>query len=234
MKPLFVTGTDTGVGKTRVATALLAALSGRGLSVAGMKPVASGCRETPEGLRNEDALVLAGASTVRVKYADVNPYAFAPAIAPHIAAEEAGRIIELQVLEHAFDRLSLLAQCVVIEGAGGWLTPLGPRTTLADFASLVDADVVLVVGLRLGCLNHALLTVQAIRACGLTLVGWVGNTIDPAMQRSEANLATLHKRLEAPCLGVLPHGPPPARSELASALRVDALTGAEPRSPSGS
>ncbi len=223
MKPLFVTGTDTGVGKTRVATALLGALGRRGLSVAGMKPVASGCRETPEGLRNEDALALIGASTVRVKYADVNPYAFAPAIAPHIAAQEAGQIIELEVLEHAYERLALVAECVVIEGAGGWLTLLGERETLADFARLVDADIVLVVGLRLGCLNHALLTAQAIRTMDLSLAGWVGNSMGPAFERAEANLATLRRHIAAPCLGVLPHTPQPEVAELASLLLVESL-----------
>ncbi len=223
MKPLFVTGTDTGVGKTRVAGALLRAYAKRGASVAGMKPVASGCAETLEGLRNDDALALHAASTVRLRYDDVNPYAFAPAIAPHIAAEEDGRVIELAVLEHAYQRLALLAERVVIEGAGGWLTPLGPQITLADFAGLVDADIVLVVGLRLGCLNHALLTAQAIRASGLELAGWVGNAIDPAFERTEANLAALRRRLAAPCVGVLPYAPETTADELAGTLRVDAL-----------
>jgi len=223
MKPLFVTGTDTGVGKTRVASALLRAYARRGTSVAGMKPVASGCAETTEGLRNDDALALRAASSVRLRYDDVNPYAFAPAIAPHIAAEEEGRVIELAVLEHAYRRLALLAGRVVIEGAGGWLTPLGPQLTLADFAALVDADVVLVVGLRLGCLNHALLTAQSIRAAGLDLAGWVGNAVEPAFERADANLATLRRRLAAPCLGVLAYAPAATADELGGALRVDAL-----------
>jgi dethiobiotin synthetase len=230
MKPLFVTGTDTGVGKTRVATALLRALASRGTSVAGMKPVASGCSDTPEGLRNDDALALQAASSVRLRYADVNPCAFAPAIAPHIAAEEADQPIELHVLEHAYQRLALLAERVIIEGAGGWLTPIGPRHTLADFASLVDADVVLVVGLRLGCLNHALLTSQAVRAAGLQLAGWVGNAIDPGFERAQANLAAL-RRLKSPCLGVLPWAPEAKSHELAALLRLDTLASSSPADP---
>lgn len=227
MTPLFVTGTDTGVGKTRVATALLHAFARRGLSVAGMKPVASGCSESAQGLRNDDAQALLAASSVRLRYADVNPYAFAPPIAPHIAAEEAGREIDLAVLEHAYQRLAMLAQRVVIEGAGGWLTPLGPRTTLADFATLIGADVILVVGLRLGCLNHALLTAQAIRAAGLELAGWVGNAIDPGFERAQANLATL-RQLPGPCLGVFPHQPAAGADDLAGLLRVEALPAARP------
>lgn len=223
MKPLFVTGTDTGVGKTRIAIALLAALAGRGLSVAGMKPVASGCRATADGLRNDDALALLAASTVRVKYADVNPYAFAPAIAPHIAAEEAGVRIELPALEHAFDRLALIAQQVVIEGAGGWLTPLGPDTTLADFALRIDAEIVLVVGLRLGCLNHSLLSVHAIRSSGLNLAGWIGNAIDPHFERAPENVATLRSRIPAPCLGLVPYQSPAAPDEIAARLDISAL-----------
>jgi dethiobiotin synthetase len=223
MRPLFVTGTDTAVGKTRAAAALMTALAERGLSVAGMKPVASGCRMTAEGLRNEDAEVLLAASNVRLKYADVNPYAFAPAIAPHIAAEEAGLTIEFPVLEHAHARLAMLVQCVVIEGAGGWLTPLGRDTTLANFAAQIDARVALVVGLRLGCLNHALLTAQAIRATGLDLAGWIGNAIDPAFERMEANVATLRARLPAPCLGLFPHNTGATTSDLASLLDVDPL-----------
>lgn len=221
MKPLFVTGTDTGVGKTRIAIALLAALAERGFSVAGMKPVASGCRATAAGLRNDDALALLAASTVRVKYADVNPYAFAPAIAPHIAAEEAGETIVLSVLEHAYARLAMVAEYVVIEGAGGWLTPLGPGTTLADFASEIDARVVLVVGLRLGCLNHAMLTARAIRLAGVDLAGWVGNAIDPGFQRLPENVATLRSLIPAPCLGLLPHCVHATPAETGAVLATD-------------
>lgn len=221
MKPWFVTGTDTGVGKTRAAVGLLGALARRGLTVAGMKPIASGSSLTVDGLRNDDALALAAASTVRVRYADVNPYAFAPAIAPHIAAAEEGRIIELPVLERAYERLALIAEAVVIEGAGGWLTPIGESRTLAEFAAMVDAQVILVVGLKLGCINHALLTERAIRAAGVSLAGWVGSAIDPAFERAQENRAALRERIGAPCLGILEHRPQASPTELADAINVD-------------
>lgn len=221
MKPWFVTGTDTGVGKTRAAVGLLGALARRGLTVAGMKPIASGSSLTVDGLRNDDALALAAASTVRVRYADVNPYAFAPAIAPHIAAAEEGRIIELPVLERAYERLALIAEAVVIEGAGGWLTSIGESRTLAEFAAMVDAQVILVVGLKLGCINHALLTERAIRAAGVSLAGWVGSAIDPAFERAQENRAALRERIGAPCLGILEHRPQASPTELADAINVD-------------
>lgn len=223
MKPLFVTGTDTGVGKTRVAAGLLAALAQRGQRVAGMKPVASGAQRTPHGLRNDDALALLAASSVRIRYEDANPYAFVPAIAPHLAAAEEGTAIEMPVLVHAFERLALVADHVVIEGAGGWLTPLSSDRTLADFAALVDAEIILVVGLRLGCLNHALLTAQAIRWSGLPLVGWIGNGIDAGFERGQANIAALHERLPAPCLGLLPHCRDTTPAETAQRLALDGL-----------
>lgn len=223
MKPLFVTGTDTGVGKTRVATALLTAFAQRGLRVAGMKPVAAGLRLTPQGSQNDDAFALRAASTARVRAEDVNPYAFGPAIAPHIAAGEEGRTIEMAVLEHAFERLALVADAVVIEGAGGWLTPLSDETTLADFAAIIGADVILVVGLRLGCLNHALLTAHAVRSRGLHLAGWVGNAIDPAFERPQANISTLHARLAAPCLGLLTYRPRTTPTQTAALLTVDSV-----------
>lgn len=206
MKPLFVTGTDTGVGKTVVATALLQALGARGLRVAGMKPVASGSLATPAGLRSEDALALQRQATVRTRYVDVNPYAFAPAIAPHVAAAEVGVEIDLLALEHAFERLALVSDLVVIEGAGGWLTPLSAAATLADFATAIDARVILVVGLRLGCLNHALLTLQGIERAGLPLAAWVGNRIDPSFERCLENVRTLQARLRAPRLALIEHG----------------------------
>ena len=206
-RTLFVTGTDTGVGKTLIAAALLRGLRERKLRVAGMKPVASGCRVTPEGLVSDDALALIAEASEPAPYRVVNPYAFLPAIAPHVAAVEAGIRIDLRELERAYRILASLAQVVVIEGAGGWLTPLDERYALADFARLVQAQVVLVVGLRLGCLNHALLTVEAIAARGLRLAGWVGNHIDPGFARFDANVATLAARVGAPCLGLVPHMP---------------------------
>lgn len=204
----FVTGTDTGVGKTLVAASLLAALARRGYRVVGMKPVASGCYTTREGLRNADADMLRQHSNVRASYQDVNPFAFQPPIAPHIAASEVGVMIDIAVICQHFERLKREVDCVVVEGAGGWRAPLTDKQDVADLVVALDLPVILVVGLRLGCLNHALLTHDAIAARGLSLAGWVACGIDPAMQRVGENLAMLRARLPAPCLGVVSHRAP--------------------------
>jgi dethiobiotin synthetase len=219
----FITGTDTGVGKTRIAAALCHALAARRISVAAMKPVASGCSVTSDGLRNDDALALLAAMNVRARYSDVNPYAFAPAIAPHIAAQEAAIAIDFDVLDRAFERLRLQSQVMVVEGAGGWLAPLDATRGFADLAAHWQMDVVLVVGMRLGCLNHALLTQESIEHRGLRLRGWVANTIDPGMERLTENIATLQRRLPAPCLGVFSFDPRAALETLAQGLALDAL-----------
>lgn len=220
----FVTGTDTGVGKTRVAAGLIAALRAQGHRVAGMKPVASGCVATPDGLRNEDALALIEASGLHLSYHWVNPYAFAPPIAPHIAAAEAGRPVRFAVLAQALERLYGQAECVVVEGVGGWRVPLGPDGDVADLAVSVGLPVVLVVGLRLGCLNHAALTVADVRRSGLPLVGWVASAVDPDFARPQENLAALGKIMAAPCLGILAHRPAASPGEVAAALRLPATS----------
>ena len=207
MPRFFVTGTDTGVGKTRIATALCLAFAAAGLRVAAMKPVAAGCARTPEGLRNDDAAALLECMTVQASYAEVNPYAFEPAIAPHIAALEAGRCIDLDVLDRCYERLRLQSDVSIVEGAGGWLAPLDATRTFADLAAHWELDVILVVGLRLGCLNHALLTAQAIERHGLRLRGWVGNSPAPGFERREENIRTLKMRLAAPCLATFPYAP---------------------------
>ena len=214
---LFITGTDTGVGKTRIATALCVAFAAAGKRVAAMKPVASGCEPTPDGLRNEDAMALHGAMTVRARYDEVNPYAFAPAVAPHIAAREAGIAIDVELLDRCYDRLALQSDVTLVEGAGGWLAPLDDRRNFADLAVRWQLDIVLVVGLRLGCLNHALLTAESIQRHGLRLAGWVGNAIDPAFERREENLTTLRSRLAAPCLGTFPYS---VESEMTLAAKI--------------
>ena len=225
MAAWFVTGTDTGVGKTRVAAVLCHALAARGMRVAAMKPVASGCTRTPEGLRNADALTLLAAMNVRARYSDVNPYAFAPAIAPHIAAHEAGVDIDFAVLDRAFERLRMQSQALIVEGAGGWLAPLDATRGFADLAAHWQMDVVLVVGLRLGCLNHALLTVESIERRGSRLRGWVANCIDPAFERLTANISSLKQRISAPCLGFFSFEPQTDPRALMQALEVDALLG---------
>lgn len=196
---LFVTGTDTGVGKTRVAVALIHALRARGLRVAAMKPVSAG---SAPGELNEDVAALLRAANVDADLRDVNPYAFAEPIAPHIAAEQAGVRIELDVIADAYGRLAAAADVVVVEGAGGWRVPLNERDDMADLAQRLGLPVVLVVGLRLGCLNHALLTAESIAHRQLPWAGWAGNHVDPAMACQVENVAALRARLPDPCLGV--------------------------------
>ena len=207
MKGVFVTGTDTGIGKTRVSVGLLHALNKAGLKTVGMKPVASGARMTPEGLRNDDALALQRAASLKRDYGLVNPYCFTPAVAPHLAAREAGVTMGLTAVHEAFGKLRHGADAAVVEGVGGWQVPLAESLELPDLVRELELPVLLVVGLRLGCLNHALLTARAIRADGLELLGWVANGIDPGFERPEANVATLEAMLDAPLLGRLPHAP---------------------------
>jgi len=207
MRTLFVTGTDTGAGKTRVACALLAAFAARGLRVAGMKPVAAGAMVTPEGLRNDDAIALIAASTRRLPYRTVNPCLYAAPIAPHIAAADSGVPISIETIAACHAELAADHDVVVVEGAGGLLVPLDESNTIADLARRLNAPVVLVVGLRLGCLNHALLTAEAIANRGLHLAGWTGSAVDPGFARCDENLACLQQRIDAPCWGILRHRP---------------------------
>ena len=204
MEGLFVTGTDTDCGKTVVACGVVRALRSRGLRVGVMKPVSAGAEPTPEGLRNQDALDLIAASGLGLPYALVNPFAFAPPIAPHVAAAQAGTPIRFAPLLEAFARIREVSDAVVVEGAGGWRVPLGPDGDMADLGAALGVPVLLVVGLRLGCLNHALLTAESIERRGCRLAGWVGNVVDPAMAMREENVATLRERLPAPCLGIVP------------------------------
>jgi dethiobiotin synthetase len=203
-KGWFVTGTDTGVGKTLIAAALTRALVARGLRVAVMKPVASGSEPTAAGPRNSDALTLMAAANVTAPYEIVNPYCFLPAIAPHIAAREAGVAIDLALLRSRFDSLAGAADCIIVEGAGGWLAPLGDAPAMADLAATLRLPVLLVVGLRLGCLNHALLTRESLAARGATFAGWIANGIDPHFERAAENLATLSARLGGSPLARIP------------------------------
>jgi dethiobiotin synthetase len=213
---LFVTGTDTGVGKTLAACALLHRLRTRGLRALGMKPVAAGVQPSPDGPINPDVVALYQASSFRAPLNEVNPYSFEPAIAPHIAAAAAGVRIELDRIVQAFIALRQRADSIVVEGVGGFLVPLNDREDAADLAVALALPVVLVVGMRLGCLNHALLTQQAVAARSLRLCGWIANSIDPHMARFEQNLQALRERVAAPLLGVIPNrsAPDPASFEL--------------------
>ncbi|MCP5322183.1 MAG: dethiobiotin synthase [Pseudomonadales bacterium] len=202
---VFVTGTDTGVGKSLVAAALLVAAGSRGMRTIGLKPLAAGARRTVHGLRNDDAELLQRTMNQALPYHEVNPVALEPAIAPHLALAAAGVRLTAREL-HARCEPALQRACdfVVVEGAGGWRVPLADNETLADLARLLGFPVVLVVGIRLGCLNHALLSAAAIRADGLRLAGWVANVIDPRMPYIEDNVATLDALLGAPRLGLIP------------------------------
>jgi dethiobiotin synthetase len=200
----FITGTDTGVGKTAITLGLMQRLQQQGYRVAAMKPVASGCRRTAQGLRNADALLLQQQASMPLDYGSLNPYAFEPAIAPHIAAREAHTRIELGTLRAALAAVTRNADRVCVEGAGGWLVPLNEQHSAAEIAGLAKLEVVLVVAVRLGCLNHALLTARAIEADGFRLAGWVANLLPPAAERRAENVAALTERLAAPLLGVVP------------------------------
>ena len=204
MKRWFITGTDTEIGKTYVACALVRWLVSQGHRVAGMKPVASGCERTNEGLRNEDALALMTAANVVVPYETVNPFAFEPAIAPHIAAAEAGQSIDIEKINAAAKAIK--ADHLVIEGVGGWCVPLGGDRLLGELAKVIADEVILVVGMRLGCINHALLTASQVERDGIPLKGWIANHVDPDMQAQAENLETLRLLMPVPLLGVLPWG----------------------------
>lgn len=203
-KGFFVTGTDTGVGKTVVSVGLTRALVARDLRVAVMKPIASGSEPTAEGLRNADALALMAAASVATPYELVNPYCFLPPVSPHIAAQEAGVAIDLALLRSRFDSLAAAADCVVVEGAGGWLAPIGDTGSMADLATALSLPVLLVVGLRLGCLSHALLTRESLATRGADFAGWIANGVDPHFERAAANLAALSARLGQPPLALVP------------------------------
>ena len=219
----FITGTDTGVGKTWVTLGLLNALAAVGYRTAAMKPVASGVIETPHGLRNEDALLLQQHASVPLTYDVVNPYLFVPPIAPHLAAQRAGRRIEIAHIKKVFDEIAAQADCVVVEGAGGWCVPLNEHETIADLAVALGLPVVLVVGMRLGCLNHALLTCESIARCGAPLAGWVANTVTPEFAEIEENIAALEERITAPLIGVVPYLPTLDVRQVGKALRVEKL-----------
>jgi dethiobiotin synthetase len=201
---VFVTGTDTEVGKTVVSVGLIEKFKQQGLAVAAMKPIASGCENTTQGLRNGDALALQQYANIKLVYELMNPYAFEPAIAPHIAAEQSNKSIDLNVIKTNFNEIQQQADAVVVEGAGGWLVPLNKTQTMADLAITLELPIVLVVGVRLGCINHALLSVAAIQQSGLPLLGWVANHVE-AVAQSDEIINTLKQRINAPCLGVVPH-----------------------------
>lgn len=218
----FITGTDTGVGKTFVAQALLRGLQLAGTAAAGMKPVASGCRATEQGLRSDDAERLQAASGVACPYADVNPYALAEPIAPHLAARAMGIAIDIAEIQACFERLRARADWVVIEGIGGWRVPIDRERTMAAVAVALGLPVILVVALRLGCLNHALLTADAIETDGARLAGWIANPDAVPLPGAADVIQALSERLAAPLLAVMPRAscdrPPPLAAAVVARL----------------
>jgi dethiobiotin synthetase len=204
---LFITGTDTSVGKTVVACALVRGFRAQGLRVGVMKPVASGAERTPNGLRNSDALALIEAARSERPYGDVNPYCFEPAISPHIAAEEARIDVDCNIIRHHYDALAAETDQVVVEGAGGWFAPINEHQTMADIAWALNVPALMVVGLKLGCLNHAQLTRIGIESHGVSFAGWIASSVDPLMERLDENLAALERLLGEAPLAVLAHAP---------------------------
>ncbi len=221
MAGYFITGTDTECGKTEVTLGLMALLQARGHKVLGMKPVASGAELTADGLRNEDALRIQAQGSEEIPYSRINPYAFEPPIAPHLAAAQQNETIRFDALEANYQALAQQADHLLVEGVGGWRVPLGPEGDVSDLAVALGLPVILVVGLRLGCINHTLLTVDAIQASGCTLLGWVANQIDPEMEAQDGNLVTLQVQIHAPCLGVVPYLDSPSPSAVAGYLEWD-------------
>ncbi|NJD05609.1 MAG: dethiobiotin synthase [Methylococcaceae bacterium] len=204
MAGIFVAGTDTGVGKTVISAALLRYLRAQGWSAIGMKPVAAGCFREDGELRNGDALELQRASSPVPSYREINPYRYEEPISPYLASVIAGQPVNKQFILDAYRKLAERADWVVVEGAGGWFCPLTEQETMAELASALELPVVLVVGLRLGCVNHALLSEQAITSSGLNCLGWIGNQVQAEFPLADANLADLRRRLGSPCLGHFP------------------------------
>ena len=206
MSGFFITGTDTEIGKTFVSSLLIKVFAEEGLQVTGMKPIASGAKIIDGVLKNDDALSLIQASNVTADYKNINPYVFEPAVSPHIAAEQAGVEIDIEKIKINFDLLQKKSDVVVVESVGGWYAPLSLDTTVADLAETLNIPIILVVGLRLGCLNHALLTAQAIRQSGLPVAGWIANHVKKDFSSAEKNISTLkHFLNDFPFLGSLPY-----------------------------
>lgn len=223
MAGYFITGTDTGVGKTCIALALMNKFKQQGKIVAGMKPVSAGCSQTNKGLRNSDAVQLTQASSIELPYNIVNPYAYEPPIAPHIAAQEAGEKIDPGRVAACYNQIIEQSEIVIVEGAGGWLVPINDSETMADLAMHIHLPVILVIGMRLGCLNHALLSVESIKNSGLTLAGWIANNISEQMDRCQENIYSLKHRIPAPLLGNVQHNMHNTADQNAAYLDFSAL-----------
>lgn len=218
---LFVTGTDTDIGKTWFSVALMRALQHRGLDVAGMKPVAAGCDWVEGLLRNQDALLLQKYSSLCMDYADINPYAFESAVSPHIAC--GNTVVNLAKIVEAYSNLQGQVNVVIVEGAGGWFSPLSKNFDNASLAIALQLPVIIVVGLRLGCINHALLTWRALQAASVECAGWVAVTLDPEMSGLSENIDFLKSNIDAPFLGLMPYLSRPDFDVLAGRISTSGL-----------
>lgn len=222
-KTYFVTGTDTEVGKTVASCALLQAANAQGFNAIGYKPVASGSEQTSEGLRNNDALLLQANSRVKLPYSMINPIVFEAPTSPHIISEKMGLPIDFSVINQGLLDIQRQGDWVLVEGAGGWYTPLSTEKTYADWVIEQQLPVILVVGVKLGCINHALLTLEAIHAAGLLVAGWIANEVEPAGAYQAEYLATLKRMIKPPCLGILPYQPELNESTLGQYLDLSLL-----------
>lgn len=223
-KGIFITGTDTGIGKTEIAVALIEKYKAKGERVAAMKPVASGATLVEGKLQNDDAQRLLAACNVDLAYEQVNPYVFEEPVAPHIAADNVGVRIDLEVIAQSYEALAAMADIVVVEGVGGWLVPLNETMQVVDIARRLGLPAVLVVGMRLGCLNHALLSDAALCQCNVKNIGWVANTIVPDFSYAEQNKATLKRLINAPLLGSVDYHSPMRTDHVSERLRLPAIT----------
>lgn len=220
---LFIAGTDTDVGKTVASKAILQAIASKGFTTIGYKPVAAGCERTEQGLRNSDALHLMKVATQEMPYDDVNPYALELPASPHIAAKHENLTIDYKVLSDKLAYLKTKADTVLVEGAGGWRVPVSDTDCLSSWVKQEKLPVVLVVGVKLGCLSHALLTAESIEADGLTIVGWVANRINPGTEHYAEIIEVLESRIRAPKLGEIPYVPSAKRTELGKYINLEPL-----------
>ncbi|ELR67623.1 Dethiobiotin synthetase [Photobacterium marinum] len=219
----FIAGTDTEVGKTVASRAILHAAGSANIKMAGYKPVASGSAPTPEGMRNSDALYIQDASVVELNYNEVNPYAFEAAVSPHLAAEQENRVIDFNVLTEGLEHLKAKSDVVLVEGAGGWRVPVSRNDFLSSWVKQEKLPVVLVVGVKLGCLSHAILTAEAIKNDGLEMVGWVANRINPGLENYAEIIRMLEENLPGKKLGEIPYMPGIKKRDLSKYIDLSPL-----------
>ncbi len=223
MKGVFITGTDTEVGKTRITLGLMSAIQSSGLTVCGMKPLASGASKINNVLLNEDALAIQQQASIHIDYQYINPYVYQQPIAPHLAAEKAGECIEIAKILDAYKKIEKMTDCIIVEGVGGWRVPINKNKTLSDLVRALNLPVIIVVGIRLGCINHALLSAEAIKADGLTLSGWIANRIDKDYTESDETIRSIAERIVAPKIADIPFIEQQNNCDVAKLFNVEGL-----------